>query len=77
MGKIPYEATSVIVEQFHSLIQSYVEDLEDTIDEMKENLKKADIRIAELETQLAISNEFLRIKEEEFCVRLQNKMDLV
>ena len=77
MGKIPYEATSVIVEQLHSLIQSYVEDLEDTIDEMKENLKKADIRIAELETQLAISNEFLRIKEEEFCVRLQNKMDLV
>lgn len=77
MGKILYEATSVIVEQFHSLIQSYVEDLEDTIDEMKENLKKADIRIAELETQLAISNEFLRIKEEEFCVRLQNKMDLV
>lgn len=83
MGKIPYEATSVIVEQLHSLIQSHVEDLEDTITEQIEELKQADFRIKELESQLAKSQELVKQKEtnimllETDLLKFENDMDLV
>ena len=76
MDKIPYTSILTDVENHMRHILIDIENLVKTVDEQKENLKKADIRITELEEQVNYYKELYN-KEQELNLQLQNRMDLV
>lgn len=75
MNKLQGKEILMVIENNLDLTYSYVKDIVDTFDEHSEEMKKADIRIAELEEQV---DYYAQLYEEEKALnlQLQNRMDL-
>ena len=76
MNKLQGKEILQIIENNLDLTYSYIKDIVDTFDEHNEEIKRADIRIAELEEQV---DYYAQLYEEEKALnlQLQNRMDLV